>query len=433
MAERTTLDPARLQMRLDRAKAKIRILEELTEEKTRTLYIAQEELKTKNEFMASLLGSMRSAVIVTDEGGAITDVHGATETMVETTADALVGQNVLAMFTFDDENGPQPDGPAALVGPTVHAELATGSGPQPVLVTVSPLSHVGHANYVFLATDMSEQRRLEIELRHAQKLESVGQLAAGVAHEINTPIQFIGDSINFIGEAVTDSLEMIAAYRELRDLVATEQTHAETIDKLNELEEDLDIEFVEEEAPRSIERTRDGIRRVAEIVSAMKQFSHPGGADLAPTDLNAIINNTLVVAKNEYKYVAEVDTDLGDVPEVMANPGDIGQVLLNLVVNAAHAIADTVGNSGELGHISLTTIADAEGVTAIITDTGGGVPEEIRDRIFDPFFTTKEPGKGTGQGLAIARSIVVDRHGGRLDLDVEPGVGSTFTVWLPCQ
>lgn len=423
------IDPARLQMRLDRAKAKIKLLEQLTEEKTRTLYMAQEELKTKNDFMTSLLGSMRSAVIVTDDDGEITEVHGATESMTDLTADDLVSRNALDLLTF--ENDVVPAEPAELVGPTQHAQITTADGPMPVLVTVSPLSHVGLASYVVLATDMSEQRRLEIELRHAQKLESVGQLAAGVAHEINTPIQFIGDSINFIGEAVVDSLEMIGAYRELRDQIASENTHAETIEKLEELEEELDIEFVEEEAPRSIERTRDGIRRVAEIVAAMKQFSHPGGSDLAPTDLNAIIANTLVVAKNEYKYVAEVTNEPGAIPEVMANPGDIGQVMLNLIVNAAHAITDRVGNSGELGHITITTAVDGDGVATTITDTGGGVPQDIRDRIFDPFFTTKEPGKGTGQGLAIARSMVVERHGGRLDLEVEDGVGSTFTIWLP--
>ena len=427
MADAVAVDPAKLQKRLDRATAKIDILEQMIEDKTRNLYLAQDELRANNDFMAGVLGSMESAVVVTDADGVVIDVQGATESLTGRARDDLVGGHLGDLVAFDGAL----TGPADLVGASVQAELTTHTGTTPVLLATSRIRDEGAGEFVLLATDVSEQRRLEIELRHAQKLESVGQLAAGVAHEINTPIQFVGDSLNFIGEAVVDSLELITAYRSLRDAATAGAVPTETVAALKDLEEELDIEFIEEEAPRAIERSREGIRRVAEIVSAMKQFSHPGGSDLGPTDLNTIVENTLVVAKNEYKYVAELQTDLGAVPEVMANPGDIGQVILNLIVNAAHAIADRIAGTDQLGRIGVSTVVHADGVALTITDTGGGVPAEIQDRIFDPFFTTKDPGRGTGQGLAIARSIVVDRHGGRLDLSVEPGAGSTFTVWLP--
>ncbi len=427
MADAVAVDPARLQKRLDRATAKIEILEKMIEDKTRNLYLAQDELRANNDFMAGVLGSMVSAVVVTDADAVVIDVQGATEELTGRTRDDLVGGHLSDLMAFDAAIV----GPADLVGANTQAELTTDTGMIPVLLATSRIRDEGAGEFVLLATDVSEQRRLEVELRHAQKLESVGQLAAGVAHEINTPIQFVGDSLNFIGEAVVDSLELITAYRSLRDAVAQGTASAEAANGLGELEEELDIEFIEEEAPLAIERSRAGIRRVAEIVAAMKQFSHPGGSDLGPTELNTILENTLVVAKNEYKYVAELQTDLGTIPEVMANPGDIGQVILNLIVNAAHAIADRIAGTDQLGRIDVTTTVEANGVALTVTDTGGGVPPEIQDRIFDPFFTTKDPGRGTGQGLAIARSIVVDRHGGRLDLSVEPDVGSTFTVWLP--
>ena len=427
MADAVAVDPEKLQKRLDRATAKIDILEKMIEDKTRNLYLAQDELRANNDFMSGVLRSMQSAVIVTDAEAVIIDVQGATEALTRQPRDQLVGGRLTSLVTFDGEIG----GPADLVGSSVQAELTTADGTIPVLLATSRIRDEGAGEFVMLATDVSEQRRLEVELRHAQKLESVGQLAAGVAHEINTPIQFVGDSLNFIGEAVVDALEAVGAYRSLRDGVAAGTASRDDVDALVEMEEELDIEFIEEEAPRAIERSRDGIRRVAEIVAAMKQFSHPGGSDLGPTDLNAILENTLVVAKNEYKYVAELHTELAASAEVIANPGDIGQVILNLVVNAAHAIADRIEGTDQLGRITVTTTADGGGVALTVSDTGGGVPPEIQDRIFDPFFTTKEPGRGTGQGLAIARSIVVDGHGGRLDLVVEPGVGSTFTVWLP--
>jgi two-component system NtrC family sensor kinase len=271
-----------------------------------------------------------------------------------------------------------------------------------------------------------ERARMEVDLRLAQKLESVGQLASGIAHELNTPIQFLGDSIDFLRQAWTD---LQALQVGLLEVVA----RAERPDLTAEVErrrEEVDVEFLKVEIPAAFERASDGVRRVATIVRAMKDFAHIDRREKSPANLNEAIRNTLIVARNEYKYVAEVETHFGELPNVMCNVGDLNQVFLNLIVNAAHAIGDVVGKSGELGRISVSTRAEGERVIVTIADTGAGIPAEIADRVYDPFFTTKEVGKGTGQGLAISRSIV-DKHEGTISFESQVGRGTTFTISLP--
>ena len=175
----------------------------------------------------------------------------------------------------------------------------------------------------------------------------------------------------------------------------------------------------------------DGLSRIAEIVRSMKDFSHADQHEMSQVDLNRAIASTLVIARSEYKDVAEVETDYGEIPPVTCHGGQINQVVLNLVVNAAHAIADLVKSSGGRGKITVSTRVEGEHVVIAIADTGGGIPEDIRARIFDPFFTTKEVGRGTGQGLSIARNVIVKGHGGELDFTTELGKGTTFYVRLP--
>ncbi len=272
-------------------------------------------------------------------------------------------------------------------------------------------------------------RQAEAQLAQAQKLESIGQLAAGVAHELNTPIQFVGDNVRFLETAFSDFCGLLGAYKGL--VGADGQVDSAVLDEVRRREADVDVDYLVSEVPSAIDQTIEGVGRVATIVRALKEFAHPDQKDKTATDLNQGLLSTLTVARNEVKYVADVETDLGTLPLVVCHPGEINQVLLNLIVNAAHAIGDVVAGTADRGRIRVTTAHEGDTVLITITDTGGGIPPAIQSRIFDPFFTTKGVGRGTGQGLAIARNVVVDKHGGALSFETENGRGTTFFIRLP--
>jgi signal transduction histidine kinase len=279
--------------------------------------------------------------------------------------------------------------------------------------------------------DVTDQRRLENDLAQAQKLESVGRLAAGVAHEINTPVQFVSDSVHFVREAMDDLSSIVDKYRELRNATENGTGVAAAAKAAEEAEDEADLDYILENAPVALDRARDGLGRIAAIVRSMKEFAHPDRKEMAQVDINQAISSTLVIATNEYKYVAEIETGFNELPPVNCYAGEINQVVLNLIVNAAHAIADVVKGTADKGKIRVATRVVGEQVEIAISDTGKGIPVDVRSRIFDPFFTTKEVGKGTGQGLAIARTVVVDKHGGTLHFETEDGQGTTFYIRLP--
>ncbi len=269
------------------------------------------------------------------------------------------------------------------------------------------------------------------ELAAAQKLESVGRLASGVAHEINTPVQFVADNVEFLRTSIGELATVIQAYRQLQhavaagvDIDAAARTAADT-------EQAVDLDYILENAPQAVQSSIDGLGRIATIVRSMKEFAHPDQAQKTFADLNQAIRSTLVIANNEYKYVADIDERYDDLPLVQCHLGEINQVVLNLLVNASHAISDVAKHSGVRGKLSVRTRLDGDMVEIAIADTGGGIPEGIRDRVYDPFFTTKEVGKGTGQGLALAHSTIVIKHGGTLRFETECGKGTTFFVRLP--
>ena len=284
-----------------------------------------------------------------------------------------------------------------------------------------------------LTTEMKTRQAVEIELRQAQKLEAVGRLASGVAHEINTPIQFVTDSVQFLKDATKDLLAFVDKLREVQRAVLADESAVDAANQATEAENDLDLAYLVENIPGAFERSLDGLERVATIVKSMKEFAHPDAKQMTAVDLNRAIESTLTMSRNEYKYVADIDLEFGELPMVQCHAGEVNQVILNIVVNAAHAIGDVVQGSDRRGRIAMRTRREGERVCIEIEDTGGGIPDAIRDRIFDPFFTTKEVGKGTGQGLAIARSVVVDKHGGELTCRSEVGKGTTFFIRLPIE
>jgi two-component system, NtrC family, sensor kinase len=282
-----------------------------------------------------------------------------------------------------------------------------------------------------VARDITVRQRLEKELAAAQKLEAIGQLASGLAHEINTPTQFVGDNLAFLGDAFCSARPLLEL---LLSLDGPTPPSAEAWGEVHEAMAKADLQFLVKEVPLSIISACEGVERVAQLVRSLREFAHPDSATMARADLNGAVKRTLVVSRNEWKYVADARTELGEIPPVMCHLSAVNQVLLNLICNASHAIAAKAKKLGEgapKGVITVSTSTDGHLVTIAVRDDGAGMPEAVKARIFEPFFTTKEVGHGTGQGLAISRSIVCDKHHGRLEFTSEEGVGTTFFVRLP--
>lgn len=279
--------------------------------------------------------------------------------------------------------------------------------------------------------DVTMQRRLESELHQAQKLESVGRLAAGIAHEINTPIQFIGDSAAYVGTTITEILALLERSRaELRS-TAEAAGDDDALQRFADEEQAADLDYARDQGPRAVERIIDGVSRVARIVSAMKCFSHPGTTEAVPLDVNKLLSDTLVVAGHELRIAEEISTDFGDLPSIKGYPGDLNQAFLNLMVNAAHAVADRPSTAQRPGRVAVSTRLEDDAVVVRIADTGCGMTPEVKARLFEPFFTTKAVGRGTGQGLTIVRAAIVQKHEGTVDCETAPGVGTTFIIRLP--
>jgi len=283
--------------------------------------------------------------------------------------------------------------------------------------------------------DVTQRRQAERALERTQMLQSMGRLAAGIVHEINTPIQFVGDNIRFLDDSFGQIMELVRAYQGLKEAVKAGRATSEEAARMDEAESKADLDFLAEEIPTAIQQTLEGVQRVATIVSAMRDFSHIDERRMAPADINRAIQSTLIVVHNALKYVANVETDLDpNLPLVMCCIDDLNQVFVNLLINAAHAIGDVIDrDKGELGTITVRTRREGDQAVIAISDTGTGIPEEVQKRMYEPFFTTKGGDKGTGQGLLFVRTIICDKHKGRLDCQTELGKGTTFTITIPIE
>lgn len=265
-----------------------------------------------------------------------------------------------------------------------------------------------------LQADLEHRRQLEAELTQAEKLRAVGQLASGIAHELNTPIQYVSDNVAFLRQA----------FRVLSPVVE---------EALRERGEPREVRFVRDNVPDAIEAAREGCARVAEIVSAMKLFAHPDSEEFQLANINRALSCSLAMAQNTVKYAADVELELGELPEVECRIGDLNQVFLNLIINAVHAVVDRYGADGPRGHLRIRSRQSGDKVVVEVADDGCGIPEHAQARVFEPFFTTKQLGRGTGQGLAISHAIVVGKHRGALRFETAAGSGTTFFVELPIR
>jgi signal transduction histidine kinase len=364
--------------------------------------------------------------------GVLTNMSSFWTTLTGHPVDATVGRSVLDFVAGDDAGEV-----GAMLAETgvdsvgrIDCSLLTADGAAiPIELAVRHFDRTGDDAWELLGvvTDLRERRRRELAAGHDQKLESLGRLSAGIAHEINTPIQFVGDNTRFLASAAQEMLDLILTYRRCMDTTSGELAWGDRLDRAMAAEEAADIDYLATEVPVAVEQSLEGIDRVASLVRAMKSFSYKDSNDRVYADLNEALTTTLTVARNETKYVADVVLDLGELPPVLCHVGDLNQVFLNLVVNAADALHERA----ERGEIRITTRAEGQTAVVRIADNGCGIPPELQRLIFEPFFTTKGVGKGTGQGLALARAVVVDKHGGTIDVTSAPGEGTEFVLYLP--
>jgi PAS domain S-box-containing protein len=312
----------------------------------------------------------------------------------------------------------------------------------PATVLLTRIEQDGKPSLQATVRDITEHKRAEeeraamqIQIHQAQKLESIGRLAGGIAHEINTPTQYIGDNVRFLQDANQDITRLLKEHAQLLQAAKNGSLTPEMVTAVETAAEHIDVEYLMDEIPHAIAQSLEGVHRVSQIVGAMKEFSHPGTAEKTAINLNHAIESTTTVARSEWKYVSDLQLNLEpSLPLVPCLAGEFNQVILNLVINAAHAIAEKVGDGSQgKGAITVSTRRDGDWVEVRVADSGNGIPARVRDKIFTPFFTTKPLGKGTGQGLALARSVVVDKLEGTITFESEEGAGSTFIIRLPLE
>ncbi len=402
----------------------------------------EEELRKAHRETENLLSALSSALIGVDKQDRVTRWNRAAERIFNIPAREVVGKVFLASgIRWDWKEVLERIAESREEEKTSRWEYIRYERPDGkdgfLSMTVNPFKNEKgeYAGFILLATEVTERRLLEMQLTQAQKLESIGQLAAGIAHEINTPIQYVGDNLRFLQDTYADITRLMKKFGQLREVSKQGKVDSALNQEIDDLADEIDLDFLWEEIPRALEQSLEGVQRVSKIVKAMKEFSHPGTSEKKLTDINKALENTITVSRNEWKYVAEVVTEFDPaLPEVVCLPDELNQVFLNIIVNAAHAIGDVVGKNGkEKGKITIRTRQAGDMVQVFISDTGPGIPEKIRDKIFDPFFTTKEVGKGTGQGLAIAYNVVVEKHRGTLSFETEEGKGTTFKIEIPVK
>jgi two-component system, NtrC family, sensor kinase len=402
-------------------------------------HIAEQALADSEERFHSIFDQAPLGIFRLDNDGRIVDANRTLCDLVGRPRTELFGSHRTALF-YDAEQ-PRPDAGGAPERATDGEDGPRSSHrlvrrPDGTVRTVQVNDVVvddkrgGSHTLVATLEDITDRLRLSEDLRRAQEMEALGRLAGGIAHEINTPTQFISDNLAFLANIWPAVAEVLGAAQGAVGRLRAGEAPGDVAAGLEAACQGADLDFVEAEVPSALSQSQDGVHRVATIVRAMKAFGHPDRDDPEPTDINRLVANTITVAQSEIKYVADVATDLGDLPVVMCYQGAVGQVVLNLLVNAAYVVGKSLELSGQRGQIGIRTwLEDAQACIAI-SDTGPGIPKDVLPQIFEPFFTTKPLGQGTGQGLAMAWATIVDRHRGRIDVATSEA-GTTFVVRLP--
>ncbi len=412
----------------------------MIEVKTRELYLQHQQVEQSNNFLNRILHSMSGGVIVTDANFTISLVNTAASELLLEPSENLVGQSLWNAFPLESTYLSSSE----TASPKVSSDQTEGIllrrvDHQPIPVSYS-FSHIENEEneveaIVCLFQDLSLMKTLERQLLQSQKLESVGQLAAGIAHEINTPIQYVRDNTVFVREEFDNVKRLLVAVEQLLEACSDQSSLQAERQTVLTIIDDIDLSYLVDEIPAALNQSFEGAESVARIVRSMKTFSHPGTEEKTHANINEAIESTVTVSKNEWKYVSDIELELDpSLPLVNCHPGELTQVFLNLIVNAAHAIGEATDNGKKgKGKITLATKRHEEHVEIQVRDTGSGIPHEVQSKIFDPFFTTKALGKGTGQGLAIVYSTITDRHNGSIEFQTEVGKGTTFLIELPTE
>ena len=391
---------------------------------------AMEVLQSQKDYIEGIFNIVPEGLITIDHDNCISGNNHYFDSIINNWARSLnsdpgkIREEILVSLLCHLQDKDRGNYTLTLDGQTFHIDYSS-----------SVVSSSADVNRVVSFRDSTNINTMKRELAQTQKLESVGRLASGIAHEINTPTQYVLSNIDFLSE----SYQEVADIMNQLDMVIEANDNGSSLKKqLNKLMhtyEEADWEYLQEEIPKALQQSREGLRRTANIVGAMKHFSHPSGATPELNDINNAIKNTIAVTTNEWKYAADIDLQLdADLPLVPCFLDELNQVFLSMIVNAAHAIEEKYRKEeGVKGKISIKTAAFDHSVAVMISDDGVGISQNIKDKVFDPFFTTKELNKGTGQGLAIAYDTVVNRHGGTIAVESAEDKGCTFTISLPIE
>lgn len=399
----------------------------------------QDALQEKSRQTEHLLGAISSVLISVKQDGTVILWNRAAEETLGVDRTVAVGLDFASIpVTWEQQpelleavRGCLADGEKRRLDRFAYQDQRSDRRFLVVSVTAVTDSDGERTGALISATDITDRLVLEGQLTQVQKLESIGQLAAGIAHEINTPTQFVGDNIRFLRDAFSDLQLLHDSHARLLQAAEARDVPADLVTQAREAVEQSDIEYLGEEIPNAIEQTLEGVERVATIVRAMKEFSHPGSGTKELTDLNQALESTATVARNEWKYIADLQLELSpDLPPVPCLAGELNQAFLNIIINAAHAIEESTGGLSK-GVIKVSSALSGDWAEVRISDNGSGIPSEVLGKIFDPFFTTKTVGRGTGQGLSIARSVIADKHDGTLTVESRSGQGTTFVIRLP--